>query len=285
MIKLTVLNPAAGKGKATAQGSGYITISEGDCRRYVREKCDENPCTHFDVYGGDGTLNEAISGIMDAGAGDKAEVTVVPCGSGNDTVKTTGQYEKGTVLPLDLICFNEHYGVNMLNIGFDCDVAASAGEFKKKMKIAGGLSYILGVVCEFFKPIGQPFKITAICEDDSEFSFEGPVLLCAVCNGQWCGGGFHNSPLSDMTDGILELLLVKKTSRFRFLRLVGMYRKGTIFSKDQRDILPELKDLVFFKRIKRMTVSGCKQICADGEIINCTQAQISVLHGAVKYRV
>ena len=84
MKTLSVLNPAAGKGTAVLGRTGYITTGIGDCRRFVREECLASPCAHFDVYGGDGTLNEAINGIMDAGAGKTASVKMHPCGSGND---------------------------------------------------------------------------------------------------------------------------------------------------------------------------------------------------------
>ena len=66
MKTLSVLNPAAGKGTAVLGRTGYITTGIGDCRRFVREECLASPCAHFDVYGGDGTLNEAINGIIPA---------------------------------------------------------------------------------------------------------------------------------------------------------------------------------------------------------------------------
>lgn len=185
MKTLSVLNPAAGKGTAVLGRTGYITTGIGDCRRFVREECLASPCAHFDVYGGDGTLNEAINGIMDAGAGKTASVKMHPCGSGNDTVKTTdASLGKGKAVPLDLIRWNEGYAVNMLNIGFDCNVVADAGNFKKRYGIAGKLSYILGVIKEFFKPFGEHFQIEAECADGEIFRYEGEAVLCAVCNGQ-----------------------------------------------------------------------------------------------------
>lgn len=283
MRKVIVYNPAAGKGNAGQGIEGYCTTAKGDCRRFVREECRSQPNTHFIVRGGDGTLNEAVCGIMDADAGQTAALTVQPCGSGNDTVKSLPRLEEGTIIPVDLIACNDGYAINMLNIGFDCNVVDSAGKLKKKHKIAGELSYILGVITEFFKPFGEHFTISALCEDGSTFEFDGDCLLCAVCNGQWCGGSFRNSPRSDMSDGLLELILVKKTSRFNFIKLIGKYKKGTLIDWESGSGPKGYEELIVYRRIKEMTISGTRRICADGEIEEKTSAQISVLPGAIRY--
>lgn len=284
MRKITIYNPAAGNGKMkTFAGEGYRTTSQGDCRRFVKEECLKDADVHFTVYGGDGTLNEAISGIMDASAGDKAQITVMPYGSGNDTVKSIPEKTvEDQVISVDLIKYNDRYGINMLNIGFDCNVVASASRFKHKWNIAGKLSYLLGVVTEFFKPFGEDFNIEAVCENGEEFKYNGSCLLCAVCNGEWCGGSFHNSPASNMSDGVIEMMLVKKMSRLKFINLIGKYKKGTLVKED---VLKKFGDYVTYLRIKNMKISGCKQICSDGEIENCTSAEISIIPGAIQYRL
>lgn len=284
MREITIYNPAAGKGKTkTFTGEGYRTTSQGDCRRFVKEECIKDPDVHFTVYGGDGTLNEAISGIIDADAGDKAQITVMPYGSGNDTVKSVPEKKQDNqVVKVDLIKYNDRYGINMLNIGFDCNVVASASRFKHKWKIAGSLSYLLGVVTEFFKPFGENFNIEAVCENGEKFSFSGSCILCAICNGQWCGGSFHNSPKSDMSDGVIEMMLVKKLSRIGFINLIGKYKSGSLAKEE---MLKKYEKHVTYLRIKSMKITGCKQICSDGEIEDCTSAEISIIPGAIQYRL
>lgn len=283
MKEFTVINPVSGKGKADANLQGYLTTGAGDCRKYVRQQCLVDPETHFYVCGGDGTLNEAVNGIFDAGAGKSALLTAVPRGSGNDTVKTANTYGLNRVFDADLILCNDHVSINMLNIGFDCNVVALAGKIKKNLHIAGSLSYLLGVMGEFFRPFGEPFRISALCADGSNFDFDEPALLCAVCNGQWCGGSFHSSPLSDMTDGILELVLVRKTSRVNFLKLIRRYKDGTYIDRSGK-VRAEFEKVLIYKRIRSMTISGCRQICFDGEIRPCDSARISVLPGAIRYK-
>lgn len=285
MREITILNPKAGKGRADGANC-YVTKEAGDCRRFVREECEKDPDVHFNVVGGDGTLNEAISGIMDAGAGSTASVTAIPYGSGNDTVKTTDLHEPGTELAVDLITAgNGIYSINMINIGFDCNVVERAGRYKNVKGISGNFSYILGVIREFFAKFGVPFKITAEEEDGTPFEFDGDALLCAVANGQWCGGSFHNSPMSDMTDGTVEMILVRKMSRLNFIRMIGGYKKGTLICEKHGGVDPKFRDYVIFKRIKKMTISGCRQICTDGEVFPYNRAEIAVAPGAIKYIV
>lgn len=285
MRSITVYNPAAGKGKPVSESEGaYFTTAPGDCRRFIAEECKKDPNTHFTVCGGDGTLNEAVCGIMDADCGQKALLTAVACGSGNDTVKTLPT-EKGIEQTLDVMKYDAGYSINMINSGFDCNVVASHNKIKKKFRLAGKLSYILGVIIEFFKPFGEDFTINAITEDGNEFSYYGSCLLCCICNGQWCGGSFHNSPLSDMADGVLELIVVRKMKRLKFLKLVGKYKDGTLFDPITRDIsVDEDKKYVTFLRVRSVSVKGMKQFCADGEITQNNQLDVCVIPGALKYK-
>ena len=285
MREITIINPTAGKGGTDSENC-YVTKDAGDCRRFVAEECKKDPCVHFNVVGGDGTLNEAVSGIMDAGAGKTASVTAIPHGSGNDTVKTTDTYEPGAELAVDLITAGDGiYSINMINIGFDCNVVERAGRYKKIKGVSGNFSYILGVIREFFSKFGVRFTVKAELEDGSSFEFDEDALLCAIANGQWCGGSFHNSPMSDMTDGTVEMILVRKMSRLNFIKMIGHYKKGTLISAEHGGVMPKYRDFVIFKRIKKMTISGCRQICTDGEVFPCKNAEIGIAPGAIKYIV
>lgn len=290
MREISIYNPAAGKGKTkNITEIGYCTKYQGDCKRFVKEECLKDPDVHFIVYGGDGTLNEAVSGIMEAGAGNVSTITVMPYGSGNDTIKTIDTLasdKNAQELKLDVIKYNNKYCINMLNIGFDCNVVSSASKFKKKLKIAGKLSYLLGVATEFFKPFGENFTIDATCENGEKFTYRGSCLLCAVCNGEWCGGSFHNSPPSDMTDSLMEMILVKKLGRLSFIKLIGKYKNGTLIDpKTLKVTTPKYADKVVYLRLKDLKISGMKQLCADGEVEDCQNATISMLPAAIQYKV
>ena len=289
MKTIHIFNPAAGSGiagngiKENLPENHYLTQSAGDCRRFIIETCKSHPDTHFIVHGGDGTLNEAVAGIIDADAGNTAELTVIPAGSGNDTIKSLSRLQDD-LSAIDIYSCNGRHGINIINIGFDGNVAAAANKFKRKHTSSGSLAYIVGLAQEFFKPFGWKFSIRATEENGELFEAEDDFLLCCICNGEWCGGGFHTSPHSDMTDGVLELLLVKKVSRLKFLTLVGRYRNGTLIDPKTAQVPDNLKHLVTYKRITSLTIKGCHQICLDGEIITADTAEIHVLPHALQYQ-
>ena len=70
----------------------YITKSSKDATRYVDEYCKQyKEDVTFYACGGDGTLNEVVSGAI---GHNNAIVSIYPCGSGNDFVKIYGGKEK-----------------------------------------------------------------------------------------------------------------------------------------------------------------------------------------------
>ena len=102
MKHIFVINPAAGKTNVTEallprlhalfvgreeELETYLTTGVGDATRFVKERCAASNGEHLRFYscGGDGTMNEVLQGL--AGCANAA-MGVVPCGSGNDFVRS-----------------------------------------------------------------------------------------------------------------------------------------------------------------------------------------------------
>ena len=68
----------------------YTTVAPRDATRFVRRWLDDHAgeAVRFYACGGDGTLNEVVSGVMAAKSeGRSVEVACYPCGSGDDFVR------------------------------------------------------------------------------------------------------------------------------------------------------------------------------------------------------
>ena len=287
MRKISVVNPAAGQGDAerfareSQNGAVYVTTCVSDAERYVIEACREDPETHFFVYGGDGTVNEVINGIMKAGAQSTAAFSVVPVGTGNDLLRSFPSDRTG-VYTLDVIKYGDNYAINMLNTGFDSDVVKRVAELKKKPLISGSGAYIMGVIASLASSYGQHMTLDIVRDDDTEEHIDGDFLLCAIANCTYYGGGFRAAPSASYNDGILELLLVNKVSRATFLRVIGAYKKGDHINPETGEVYPKYSKVLSSRKCKKISISGMSDLCVDGEIQPVTQTEITVMPSQIR---
>ena len=283
-----ILNPMAGKGRAAEikenlDDSNFVYMSSScdDASAFIEKSCQENPDTCFTVYGGDGTVFRAVNALMKSGYADRASLKIVPVGSGNDFVRSF-EGQKGE-FGVDVMQFNDKYAVNVINIGFDCEVVRRAVTLKKKPMISGKMAYMLGVAGELVtkKPIDA--VITLTYPDGSQEVIEEKILLAAVANGKWYGGGFKLAPDANTSDGLLNVEIVRDISRTKFIGLVPDYKKGTHIDAETGELKEKFKKLVYYKKCVAVKIEGCKSVCADGELFEESVVEIKVIPQAINY--
>ena len=282
MKKIHILNPAAGQGQALNyknSENAYITKGVGDATDYVAKNADDG--VHFYVYGGDGTVSEVVNGIMRSGK--SASFSIVPVGTGNDLLRTLDMNECDSVMA-DVLTVNDSYAINAVNTGFDLDVVIKASEYKKKKFISGTLAYILGVVSVLCKKFGKKISVEYTNKDGNTKTFEGECLLAVAANGSYYGGGFKCAPIADITDGLIDLLIVKKVSRLKFLTLIMKYMNGKHISPETKSPIPSFAKYVVFDKCKSVTFSGIDKICTDGEVWNTDCARIGIKQNAINVK-
>jgi YegS/Rv2252/BmrU family lipid kinase len=187
------------------------------------------------AIGGDGTVHEVVNGIMLLPENKRPVLGVVPVGSGNDFAHAIGiPMESDHALALALegepstidlgLMTDEHgrmeYFGNTLGIGFDAIVTIRS---HKLLIVRGFLMYLTAVIQTIFlnhNPALVQF------ETDQE-KWEDKMIMTTICNGGREGGGFMLSPDSNLTDGVLEYLTVRKVSRAMMFRLIPEFMKGT----------------------------------------------------------
>lgn len=280
MKKIHIFNPAAGKKKKFPQGVEeeiYITKSVGDAENFAKEM-SVNQDVHFIVHGGDGTINEVVNGIIKAGAGDRCVLSVVPKGTGNDFVRSA----RG-VHNVDVIKFNDSYCINSLNTGLDLRVVEESNKYKKIPFVSGSLAYLLGVVNTLFKGIGEKWKLEITDQNGNteDFSHE-EFSLALFANGCFYGGGFYAAPLASITDGLIDVILIKKVSKLTLLKLILAYRAGKHFAGGE--IADSFKKYLIYRKCTKAKIENIKNICSDGEIIKATSADISIIEKALCYK-
>ena len=251
----------------------YYTTCEGDATEYVRSMVRiSSEKQRFICLGGDGTINEIINSAPE---NPNVEFGVIPRGSGNDFVRNFTNGKKfhdidaqldGEPVSLDLIRCNNMYCVNMVNIGFDCAVAKEADHLKKNRLVPGAFSYIIGVVKVLFRKFGTKMKLIF---DDGEV-IDSELLLTAIGNGQYCGGGF---------DAVPKAVLNDKISRMTFIKLVKSYKSGTHLENKKA------KSFIRYRRVShfRMEFDAPIPICVDGEIKGAKTIDFSIVPNGFRF--
>jgi len=260
----------------------YYTTGVGDATEYVKSMIRiSQEKQRFICVGGDGTINEIANS---APCNPNVEFGVIPSGSGNDFVRNFTSIRHfndidaqldGSPISLDLIKCNEHYCVNMVNIGFDCSVVKEAAKLKKHKLVSPAISYILGVVVVLFRKFGTRMRLLF---DDGEI-MEKEFTLTAIGNGKFCGGGFMASPLSLLNDGQFEICAIDKVSRMTFISLVSYYKNGTYLSNKRA------QKYIRYKKAKsfRMEFDTPVPVCIDGEIIGAKNIDFEVVRNAFNF--
>ena len=276
-----ITNPAAGKKdncatlseaiKLACNEKGvsyeiYETKGVFDATEFVKKTCEANADgepLRFYACGGDGTLSEVVSGAAEF---DFASVGLIPKGTGNDFVRNFKNNElffdiaaqiDGEETTVDLISCNDTYAINMINIGFDCEVVKRMMKIKRSPLVPSKLAYIFGLAMTFIKKPGVNVKVSV----DGKEEENKKLLLMTAANGCFCGGGFHSNPGAFLNDGKLNVLFIKDVKRLRFLKLVPSYKSGTHLVPENDDLLLNIScDSL------ELTFDGMQSISLDGEI-------------------
>lgn len=297
MIYHFILNPKSGKKKRDEKFENaiktacqsrhlnyhiYYTTRVGDATEYVASMVRISAeRQRFICVGGDGTINEIVNSAPE---NPNVEFGVIPNGSGNDFARNFTNPElfrdidaqlDGETVSLDLIKCNNTYSVNMINIGFDCAVVREAGHLKRWKLISPSVSYLFGVAVVLFKKYGTKMKL--IFDDGEEIEQE--LLLTAIANGQYCGGGFDAAPRALLNDGLIDICIVDKIPRLRFLRLVGYYKKGTYLENEAA------MKIIRYRRVPhfRMEFESPLPICIDGEIMGAKSLEFTAVKNGFNF--
>jgi diacylglycerol kinase (ATP) len=231
-----VANPGGGRGRVCAHldelrslavGAGLpfaLSRDAADLTTLARQATDDG-CERLVVAGGDGTVHYAVQGL----AGSGCALAVVPLGSGNDFATALGVPRDpasavrlaltGTVRSVDLVRFGGHRYVCVGGIGFD----SAANEVANRVRrLRGRAIYLYSVLHTL-----ATFRAPRLAIEHEQGCFEGEALLVAIANAPSYGGGMRIAPAADLSDGLLDLVIVRKVPLPTFLRVFPRVYKGT----------------------------------------------------------
>lgn len=162
------------------------------------------------AIGGDGTVNEVAQGLI----GSNVSMGIIPMGSGNGLArelgismnmkKSAGTLVDGRNLQLDVCKLNDQRFLCTSGIGFDAMIA----EKMSKASSRGFLKYLQLVIQESisFKPVPVKMKIDGI-------PIQEQIFLVTFANATQFGNNAFIAPGASMTDGLIDVVVVKKFSK------------------------------------------------------------------------
>jgi diacylglycerol kinase (ATP) len=227
-MKVTIIaNPAAGGGRAYKSIAGYVrrwphpewevellATSTPDHAGLLAQELMRRPPDLLAVSGGDGTFNEVASSIPHS----PFPVAILPAGTANvlareigiplDPLRALRIALKRTVRRVDLGQIGSGSGrrfVFVAGIGFDAHIVSIVRPHIKKR--LGMAAYALATLRGLDSYTFPEFRVVTDGESLTATS-------CIVCNAKSYGGGLVFCPDADMTDGLLDILVLQGRRRF-----------------------------------------------------------------------
>ena len=187
----------------------FPSVASGDYS-FLRTLIREEEITDVAIAGGDGTVSQVVSSLMK----EKVNFGIIPCGSGNGlalAAKISRQPAKalniiftGEASPIDGFYVNRQFACMLCGIGFDAKVAH---EFARQPG-RGLRTYATLVSKNFFSMAPYHFSIES---NGLEFSTE--AFFISIANSNQFGNNFTIAPKALLADGLLDIVIVKKSAR------------------------------------------------------------------------
>ncbi|WP_088044208.1 diacylglycerol kinase [Bacillus sp. EAC] len=212
--------------QAGYETSCHATTGAGDATIAARYACERK----FDLVvacGGDGTLNEVISGLAEQEY--RPKLGLIPVGTTNDFARAIGVnvsileaaevITKGNTVPLDIGRVNDKYFVNILAAG---KITELTYDVPSKLKtVLGQLAYYLKGIEMLPRVKPTHLKI----EYDGKV-FDEEALLFLLSNTNSVGGFEKIAPEASINDGQFDLLVLKKSNIAEIIRICSQLLRG-----------------------------------------------------------
>jgi diacylglycerol kinase (ATP) len=206
--------------------SAHQTTAKGDATTAARFACEQR----YDLIiavGGDGTINEVISGMAEQP--HRPTLGIIPAGTTNDfarALKIPRQINKavrsilnGTKEALDIGKVNDHYFINIAGGGKITEVSY---EVPSKLKtVLGQLAYVIKGV----EMLPRLRPIRTRIEYDGKV-MEEDIMLFLIANSNSVGGFEKLAPDARMNDGVFDLFVLKKSNVAEFIRVISDALRG-----------------------------------------------------------
>jgi sphingosine kinase len=230
------------------------------------------------AVGGDGTIHEVVNGLMERNHPALIPLGLIPAGTGNDVAKHLGvsspiQAARRIVarrtIPFDVIKVEAggrtDYCVTIVGWAGVAEINGTA----ERLRMLGSPRY---AVAAFFRILLAKRHRARLVLDDR--TVDDDFLLVAVCNTVFSGSGMRLAPRARIDDGKLDVVILRRASRWQMLRLFAK-----VFDGSHVD-MPGVE----YHQVRSMSILSDDRmpLDVDGEIKGAAPASVEVMPGAIR---
>lgn len=255
-----IVNPKAGGGisqkkwarlvGAVSAGLGELAVRFTDAPGHATEiarEAAQNGERLVVAFGGDGTISEVASGLLfarEVGV-NVTELGIIPRGTGGDFRRTLDlptdvaqaaqriRDSDAHVIDAGRVRYSvasggtaERYFVNVASFGFSSDVAARANQSSKAL---GPKVAFLG---SLVKTLVGYHNADVLLEVEGAAPVRRTLMLAAIGNGRYFGGGMKICPDAQLNTGHLQLVTVGDLGKMKVLANMPKLFAGTHLTLD-----------------------------------------------------
>ncbi len=268
----------------------FFTEFSGHANILAGQIALKNPVQKMIIaVGGDGTMHEVVNGAV-----KEHHITLgfIPGGSGNDfsrgfqvpvdpveALEMILRLAKQTGQPIDVgkVTMNdsqEHYFINNMGAGFDATISYEVNQSRMKAifnKLSlGRMVYVYFLLKKLFT-----YKTSTIdLSIDGEKHIFEQTWFVTVSNQPFYGGGMKIAPAAEPDDGLFDITVVQRLSRWKLLLVfVSVFWGKHIHFKEVKTYRG--RDVSIHSQVKLF-------VHADGEHIGFTPLDINLQASALK---
>lgn len=232
----------------------------------------------FCVVGGDGTIHEAVGGLMQRDDPSSIPLGIIPGGTGNSVLQHLACVEPleaarrivaGDIQPLDVMrvsTANEvTFCVNIVGWGAVADINVTA----ERLRILGTSRYTLAALSHVLRAKRYHAKLML---DDK--TVEGDFVFVIACNTKFTGKGMKLAPHADISDGKIDVVVVHRASRWQAIMMLNKAYDGSHVS------MP----CVEYHQVRSFSIKSESQdlLNLDGEMKCTTPVSTEVMRHALR---
>jgi len=262
---------------AGAELDVHVTDYPGHATR-IAQSLDLAGCDGLCLVGGDGTIHEAVAGLMQRAGPALPPLGLIPAGTGNtlhQEVRCTNPLEAarrilaGRTCPLDAARLTMRdqvvHCVDIIGWGAVSDINRTA----EKLRWLGPARYALAALWFIVRPKRRRARLVL----DGR-AFDDEFLFVIGCNVRSTGSGMIVAPRAEIGDGKIDVVVLRSTSRAEMLKVFKRVFDGSHVS------LP----CIGYHQVRSFSIDyeGPEPLDLDGELKGSAPLSVQMMPGALR---